>query len=312
MDETDLRLCQLLLINSRTPFRDIADELKISVQAVHRRIQNLFNIGAIDNYLVLPSHRYWPIYLAYVYGQSSTESLDETIKELGKHELVNHVITCSGNLIYVGNQMRDLTELDDYTEFVCRIGKISEPKVGIIPPMAPYSSLVKKIQDPVKPLKPLELRIIGSLFSNARKSNIKIAEELNVSSKTVDRHIEQMIAHEKVAFTITWLPKATGDIFSFYHIKFNEDIEKNVGMNKLLKKYSPEIVFFMPFNNIPFETMAVTWSSSLQKLEELQRSVENEDFVFSTKANLIYRADKFETWVERQLFDEIKALDKKQ
>ena len=41
MDETDLRLCQLLIENSRRPQRELAEELGIGVAGVHRRIQSL-------------------------------------------------------------------------------------------------------------------------------------------------------------------------------------------------------------------------------------------------------------------------------
>ncbi len=311
MDETDVRLCQMLLLNSRTPFRDLSDKLNISVQAVHKRVMNLFNIGAINSYLVLPSYKYWPRMPIYVYGHSTTESLDVTIEKLGKHELVNLLLVCSGNLLYVGSQMRTLDELDEYTEFVRTIGQVPEPKVGVIPPMVPYSSLIKKIKAPIEPLKPLELRIIGSLYKNARKPVAEIADELNVSSRTVNRHLDNMIAHEKVFFTITFLPTTTGDLFSLYHIKFKEDIEKNIAMDRLLKKFGPRIIFFMPFSNLPHESVAVTWSTSMQALEELQREVENEEIVLSSKTNLIYRGHKFDTWVDNKLFDAIKALDKK-
>ena len=43
MDATDIRLSQMLMKNSRVPYREMAGKLGISLQAVHRRIQVLID-----------------------------------------------------------------------------------------------------------------------------------------------------------------------------------------------------------------------------------------------------------------------------
>jgi DNA-binding Lrp family transcriptional regulator len=47
MDEVDIRLCGLLMVNSRTPYRELAEALGLSLQAVHRRIQVMQEVGVI-------------------------------------------------------------------------------------------------------------------------------------------------------------------------------------------------------------------------------------------------------------------------
>ena len=41
MDKTDIILTQLLLRNSRLPYRELAEKLDLSVNAVHKRIREL-------------------------------------------------------------------------------------------------------------------------------------------------------------------------------------------------------------------------------------------------------------------------------
>jgi DNA-binding Lrp family transcriptional regulator len=303
MDETDLRLCQLLLVNSRTPFRELADNLNISVQAVHRRVQNLFDIGAIERYYVMPSHKVWDRVTCSVYGHTTAESLDDIKKELSMNDNVHMIFTCSGNLLYVTGLLKSIAEIDDYIEYVKEVAKISEPQIGIIPPMIPYTNRAKKFGEAERPVKSLELRIIGSLHNNARKSYAEIAQELNISPRTVNRYLDFMIKEEMVYLTIVWLPTTTGDIFSIFHIKLTDDIQKNDARGRLLTKYSPRIVFFMPFSNIPDMCVAITWSRTMKELEDLQISVEGEEFVAKTQVNMVYSGERYDTWLERRLFD---------
>jgi DNA-binding Lrp family transcriptional regulator len=311
MDETDLRLCQLLLVNSRTPFRELADALNISVQAVHRRVQNLFEVGAIERYYVMPSHKVWDRVTCSVYGHSNTESIDEIKNELSMNDNVHMIFTCSGDLLYVTGLLKSISEMDEYVDYVRKVAKISEPKVGIIPPMIPYTNRAKKFGEAEKPVKSLELQIIGSLHDNARKSYAEIAQDLNVSSRTVNRYLDKMIKEEMIYLTIVWLPTTTGDIFSVFHMNLKDNINKNDARNRLLKRYSPKIVFFMPFSNIPDMCVAITWSRTMKELEDLQISVENEEFVAKTQVNMVYSGERYDTWLERRLFDVMKKVDGK-
>jgi DNA-binding Lrp family transcriptional regulator len=52
MDKTDVVLSQLLLVNSRLSYRELADTLNLSVTAVHNRIQNLVESGIIRKFTV--------------------------------------------------------------------------------------------------------------------------------------------------------------------------------------------------------------------------------------------------------------------
>ncbi len=50
MDKTDVILCQLLLLNSRLSYRELADKLNLSTTAVHARIRSLVEMGVIRRF----------------------------------------------------------------------------------------------------------------------------------------------------------------------------------------------------------------------------------------------------------------------
>ncbi len=47
MDETDILITKELAIDPRLPYRDLADRLSLSVNGVHKRIQQLISTGVI-------------------------------------------------------------------------------------------------------------------------------------------------------------------------------------------------------------------------------------------------------------------------
>lgn len=53
VDDRDLRILEILLRNSRTPYTDIAREVGISDVAVIKRVKKLENLGIIRRYTVI-------------------------------------------------------------------------------------------------------------------------------------------------------------------------------------------------------------------------------------------------------------------
>ena len=89
------------------------------------------------------------------------------------------------------------------------------------------------------------------------------------------------------------------------------DNGNSTAMKILLKKHSPRIVFFMPFSNLPNELISITWYRTLSEVEELDNVLREEDFITTTEVNLVYNAENHDTWRDKKLFDDIKALERK-
>lgn len=67
MDKTDIFLIQLLLANSRLPYAELAKKLNLSVNAVHKRIQSLVEMGVIRRFTAKVSHFAVQV---FIYGNS--------------------------------------------------------------------------------------------------------------------------------------------------------------------------------------------------------------------------------------------------
>jgi DNA-binding Lrp family transcriptional regulator len=76
MDKTDVILSMLLLANSRTPYRELADKLNLSANAVHKRIQSLIDVGVIRKFTAKISLPALQAVVVILCGKSEAESAE--------------------------------------------------------------------------------------------------------------------------------------------------------------------------------------------------------------------------------------------
>jgi DNA-binding Lrp family transcriptional regulator len=296
MDEVDFHICQLLITNSRRSVREIADELGLSVQATHRRLQALEETDSIQRYYGVPSVRALGITTVYIYGKSEATDRDSLLEDLSKNELVHNVYICAGNQTYLGCLLRNISELDGLTEFVMQEGMMPNPQVGIIPTMPVYVHGTDGSTSEPKPLTSLDFRIINSLHYDTRKPIKDIAEELGVSTRTVNRHLDRMIREDLIELTIWFHPRDSNVLTMILHIDLEKDANRDSVVNILLQDLGPMLIGILPFVNKPNHLMTAFHVDTIAEAEDLQSKIEDEDYVTSTEAYFIYKGDRFPTW----------------
>jgi len=144
MDKTDILLTQLLLQNSRRPYRELADILNLSVNAVHKRIQELMESGILSTFTAKINLSAFEHQVSiYIWGRSEAKSLDEIITKLGKNSSTYWVTIASGNVLYLGAHLQDISKLDPYLAFVKKEGQISDPTVAMVHSPAHVPPLIR-------------------------------------------------------------------------------------------------------------------------------------------------------------------------
>ena len=288
MDKTDIILIQLLLQNSRLPYRELAEKLDLSVNAVHKRIRELIESGIIRAFtakinLSVFEHAVHVL----VWGRSETRSVDETLEKLGKNGSIYWVSAAGGNILYVGGYLRNLSELETFVADAKKEAQMSEPAVGII-----HSG--KQARD--TSLDPLDYQIIYTLRENSRKRVSEVAEELGVSAKTVRRRLSRMICEGLIELSMLWYPDVSNDIFTVFHLHLEASADKSKVGPLLIKKYSPSVLFLMSFSNLPNLLLCVVWTNTMKELRKMQESFKGEDFVEDIVPNVLYHGRIFDTW----------------
>lgn len=293
MDKTDIAISMHLLAYSRISYRELAQKLGLSANAVHRRIQSLIDLGIIRGFTTKVSISALQAPMIFVYGKSEAESVDDLHKKLGKQGSIWWVALGGGNFIYVSAYLKSMSEIEPLVDFVKKVTLIPNPSIGIIAP--PPNNLPGKVEEI---LYPLDRQIIHSLSNDSRKTVADVADEVGVAAKTVRRRLSAMIRKGLLEFSIQWYPDASDDIITIMHIRLRPEADKN-NVAKIMKSYFPRLLFCYQFINVPNELFGIAWTNNMKELKETQQRLANENGVASIVSNILYTGYILETWRDR-------------
>ncbi len=301
MDKNDLILSQLLMANSRLPYRDLADKLGLSVNAVHRRIQALIETGIIRAFTAKISLSALNAFGVLVFGKSETQSIDEACEKLGNHDLTYWVGVGGGNHLYIGAYLRSISELESYVDFVKEEAQMLDPTVGINPP--PEPDLPSSVTARETTLSSLDYQIIYALHKDSRRPISEVSEELGISAKTARRRLSRMIRDGLIELSMEWYPDASNDISALFHLRVRSSADRSKVGSMLVKKYAPNALFFWLFSNLPNQMVCVVWTRTMKELNDIRESFESEEFLESIVPNVLYTGYIFDTWRDKLLLE---------
>lgn len=293
MDKTDIVLCQLLLIDSRQPYRELANKLSLSINAVHKRVQQLTESGIIRTFTTQLNLSVLKALQVTVFGRSEAYSMDEILEKAANNDSIYWTAVAGGNFVYVGAYLRDISELDALISYVRKEIKIAEPKVGIQPPIRSRSSFT------IGDLFPLDYEIIHALQRNSRKQISEVAEELHVSAKTVHRRLSRMIRENVIDFSLEWYPDVSNDIMTIFHLQLRASEDREAACRHMMKEYSPNLFFFFTFSNLPQFLLGFVWASSMKELQAIRKGLQGEEILASLVPNILYTGQIFQTWRDK-------------
>ncbi|MFW9976135.1 MAG: Lrp/AsnC family transcriptional regulator [Candidatus Thorarchaeota archaeon] len=296
MDEIDLRMFKHLILKPRMTFRELADELDISLQAVHRRMKLAQDNGVVAKFAADISLGYLNATTAVIFGESGYRSLDEIVSQLSENNHTSWVLIGSGNYLYVGGILRSIEDLEEYSDFVIKKAQISNPTIGLQTFHAGGIFGGGKQAEMSLKLSKLDMRIIKSLHNDARKSLTVIADELTVSARTVRRRLDRMVEDNVIEMGVVLNPTKSGDILAALEINLVEGSDKNEVKHYLNREFFIEVDFFRSFSNLPNFLMGVAWTFSLAELGDLIKKLESIDEIESAVPIVLYSGHYFDTW----------------
>ncbi len=294
MDGTDIRLLTLLSQNPRAPYRELADGIHVSVQAIHRRIQILREQKVLTGFSANVSLSYLGAMRVDIVGRSGCASVDQAIQNLKAGDSVVSTLVASGNHLYVNAILRSISDLDGFVGFVKEATQMSDPRVAI---EAAGPFVPKPPRAGAKPeLSEMDLRIIRALHADARKSTTEVAGELGVSAATARRRLDRMIEDRSVEFTADIDPTFSGNVASMLSITLREGADRTAVGIRLLQAHTPRIVYFIPFSNLPNFLVGATFTQTMAELHELIQRVQADEDVKSVVSNVAVAGYRFDHW----------------
>lgn len=293
MDETDLILSMLLLFNSRTPYRVLAENMRLSVNAVHKRIQSMVEEGVIRRFTTRIDLAALGAFHALIHGRSEAESTYSVWDDLGAHESVYWVTLAGGNYVYVGAHLRDIQELPELVKFVGESGRMPDATVGII-----HETFSGKGRPLDELIDPLDWEIVRSLSHDSRKATSSIAEEVGASTRTVRRRLARLVDEGFLDFSIDWYPSASNDINTMVHLELGATSAEKV-IERYMAEYRPNALCAWRFSNFPSQVIGLLWAPSMNKLRELTERLAGDEDLCCTTPAILYAGKLYETWRDR-------------
>jgi len=293
MDKTDIILLQLLLVNSRLSYARLAETLGLSVNAVHKRIQSLIEAGVIHKFTAKLGPLAANFVNVFISGTSRLSSFQDLPDKLKTQGSIYWLTLGGGKYLYVGAYLKRIDELESLVSYIKKEADMPEPTVGILSypsSMFPADPAPKDLA-----LYDLDYQIISSLKDNSRKAVSDVADELGVSAKTVRRRLSRMIEHFLIELSLEWYPDASNDIITLFdvHLKPDADMSK---AQSIPQKYSPNMLFWWSFMNIPGVLTCAVWTNTMKELQEIREKLEKEEDILSVVPNILYVGYIFETW----------------
>jgi DNA-binding Lrp family transcriptional regulator len=305
MDEIDIKICMLLMANSRTPYKEFAELFHISVNSIHKRIRSLVDLKIIQGFKArLGYSNFLNVSNIVMFGIPNVKNQKELLRVLGENENIYNVTRASGSLFYIYAYIRNTSELDYLVSHVRKVGKISELTIGI-DRNGPSFSLkdTKKLSD-------IDFFIIDSLKNNSRKKISDISNELDISTKTVSRRLDNLINNFLIQFQIDWYPDNSGQVISNIILKLKSDliVDDNELIKNLSKQYGSKILFTWSFSNLPNIKIVSVWTRTMKELQNIETSFISDIRYESVEVTVLIEGKMYPTWIDKQLEDKIKDI----
>jgi len=231
VDKLDKVILLDLSNNCRLPYQTLAKKLKISSNAVKKRVDRLIEDGVIERFSVELSLEMFAGDAALIILETDgTENEQEFCDNLGENSMIGLVGPCSGSMYmlfatYIGTV--GLSELGIFLRT-----RKSVKSVEIFPLIYPRGKRVKYSKS--------HLKVLRCLIADVRMPVADIAHKTELSARTVRRLIDEIIEGEGVKLSLSWdlnagdgivmiaktvwIPEKTdiGEMVSWFDLQFPE------------------------------------------------------------------------------------------
>jgi len=286
MDNLDMKILSRLLNNCRESDRKIGLELGTSGGAVRARIKKMKEEKIIGKFLIKvepPVLGYGVLYFV-VSGGSTYEILDQ-ISLVGEPFFV---VPCVGGItvcsIVVKENMKEKIQLANKLMKDVRVLSIFEAEDPGF-----NTNLTKT-----------DLEILEELIKNPIEKIEKIAENTNLSTKTITRCIEKLQENDGVQFTIIYDPTKIENYIPHAILAWiNENIKETLqNMNKIFSKSYLQIPFIAKNQIVLF-----MYSNNIFEMDELTQKVRAIKNVKSVDLFIPKKISFYNKWLEKAIKD---------
>jgi len=213
LDQVDRTIVLELSNNCRISYMVLAGKLKITQQAIGKRVRGLLESGFISDFALKAN-------LGLIGGEQfiaivdthGFEDEEEYANVLGQYELVSDVgIAASSQYIVLGCYTQ-MTEINEFRRYLVELKETAQVKIHIlISPRRTTGDFSRK-----------QKAILASLIDCPRKSVREISKLTGISEKNVGKSLKRIFETGSICFTIQWNPSAGLNISFILRLTWDE------------------------------------------------------------------------------------------
>ncbi len=290
MDEVDIVIFKELWKNSRITIRELSDKLGISVNSVHKRINNLVEVGIIECFFLRPNKLYPASLWVLLFGKSNSSELENKILKLGKKGNIFKAVQCLDNCVLIFGPLKDISEINNFTEDVVRELIMEDYILGI-------QANNENNEDTVSFSK-LDYQICHSLAKNSRRPLLDVANELGVTPKTVKRRLTKMEKDGSVHTKFRWQPALGDMILSYMYLTIKPGISRQEITAYLSNDFNTHLLQYIEFSNLPNFLLTAFCGRTFGEISDIQQRLNESGKFKEITVNVQYKAYHFDTWMD--------------
>jgi DNA-binding Lrp family transcriptional regulator len=297
MDDVDIRICQMLLMDSRTPYHVLAKNLGITVPAVHKRVRSLMDEGIIRSFNASIDIRSVGGRSVLLFGRSGLSDIDGAMEGLRSEGSSWLVLLSGDDKVHLFAFLREDDDQGRFTADITGILDLSEYSL-MTHAIRPVSH--NPLDVTTQALTPLEGRILAAMKDDSRKNCAEIAEELGITAKIARSKVESMRKGGKSVFSIAWSPDYAKDAIGLVHVTPGGGMTRKAAIDSIMNKHKAEVVMLSAFQEDDCIVCTVR-GESMRQISDIGKKMADEIGSEDFKSYIIHRSHRLPCWKDKLL-----------
>jgi DNA-binding Lrp family transcriptional regulator len=268
--------------NCRLSYRDLADTVNLSANAVKKRVARLLETGIINRFLVILSLEMInaDMVLAIVHTDGS-EFQNEFREQISHYEdviLISSVACGMGGLYCVFAQVIGPSGLSDFGSFLRSFDSVDQVDLHVL--LYPRGGKTE--------FTTLELRVIKHLIDDPRMPIVEIAKQSGLTSRRVRKILGELQKKDAIFMAILWDLGAEGLTEAHVRVEWDDKKVTYKEITEWLDKEFPHEYwssFVSAMHPVLFARFVI---EKLEKIESISQRIRLADFTNSVSTLVFY------------------------
>ncbi|MFW9895602.1 MAG: winged helix-turn-helix transcriptional regulator [Candidatus Thorarchaeota archaeon] len=295
MEYKDLEILNLLLFDGRMPYESIAKRVNLTPYLVKKKIKNYLDLGVIQKFTTNLNFMLFQKSVCYTLAEVKPGTdQQKLIERIGRLDEV------SGGAISLQNKMQIIHTYGDDHDFKKNLEKLMEFEE--ILSMENFILLIpQNLSFKSTRITKTDWNIINAIKDNCRKTDVEIANELGISTKTVRRRLAYLRDNLIILFMIN-LDTSAADFLSYLLIvKFQKVASESY--NNVLKIVKTYFYVWRVANQEAF--IITVFIDKLRDVDDQVREIEKLPYIKDVISFVPTKMFYFESWIDKMIKDHI-------